>query len=233
MPVAADEDSSGIQINDGAVAGERMSLEEQYRLIMANGSVKQKEEALLLYQQAKSGFNGAPYAIGHWELSVTHCEQEKGTWCGPATLRQTLLYINGTARDQSYLAGKLETDKTIKGTTDTMMLKQVNALQNEHAYYELDIPDKDTYLTTVYASLSSDKPVIDIVDTSAAREIFSYDALHFLSISGISTKNDEVFIVDPAVEDIRVDGHSRAKRWVEAEGMFNATFAHDCQAIIG
>ncbi len=230
MPVLA-EDSPNLA--DGAVAGERMSLDDQYQFIMKNGSPKQKEEAKLLFQQVQSGFKGVPYAIGHWELSVTHCNQETVTWCGPATLRQTLLYINGTARDQSYLAGKLATDKTIKGTTDTMMLKQVNALQNEHAYYELDIPDKDTYLTTVYASLSSDKPVIDIVDTSAAREIFSYNALHFLSISGISTKNDEVFIVDPAVEDIRVDGHSRAKRWVEAEGMFNATFAHDCQAIIG
>lgn len=195
MPVLA-EDSPNLA--DGAVAGERMSLDNQYQFIMKNGSPKQKEEAKLLFQQVQSGFKGVPYAIGHWELSVTHCEQKASTWCGPATLMQTLLYINGTSPTQQRLSEILETDTTIVGTTDTMMLKKVNSLQNEHAYYEIDITTQDGYMNTIYSSLSSDKPVIDIVRGANSNGVLDYKYDHFLSISGIDTKTAKVFIVDPA-----------------------------------
>ena len=153
-------------------------------------------------------------------------------------MRQTLLYINGTAPSQSSLAATMGTDTTIQGTTDTQMFRTVNSLQNEHAYYIIDITSETVFQNSVYASLSSYKPVIDIVNTAAvSEEIFSYDAKHFLNISGIESGGGQMFIVDPAVEhtagSLEELENSRAKRWVSTDDMYTVTTAHECSAIIG
>lgn len=69
-------------------------------------------------------------------------------------------------------------------------------------------------------------PVIAIVDTSAWGEDFTYQAQHFLNVTGISTVQQKAYLIDPGTNQ---SGY--ATRWYAMDRLYDIIENH-CSRII-
>lgn len=220
--------ASDVQIRNGAGAGPKETYSEQLARIKKTGSAQQIQEAeakIRFAEQASiSPLIEERLIVYKLLTGVPHILQEQSNWCGPATLKQTLHYFNGTAPEQNVLAAEMIRNGI---TTDTMMCNKLNEYQNQRTYVKADVPSEAALVNLLAEGLKTyEAPVIAIVDTNARPNDFTYTAQHFLNVTGISTAKKSAYLIDPGTNE---DGY--ATRWYETEKLYKIIEAHISEII--
>lgn len=186
--------------------------------------------------QSKAKSVITPFATGEMKtLSVTNFEQETNYWCGPATVKQILHYLNGTSKTQTFYANELGT--TRDGTDFSLIDDVLNDFQSDVLYVYRDFKSDEFSLWKSIIMLSTDwdNPVVlDLKITPANMPNYKSNvAGHILNTSGYdlrSASNERVRVTDPFDQGGR--GETIGNKWYSAEGVWNANQAHFRKAVI-
>nr|WP_246329097.1 C39 family peptidase [Brevibacillus halotolerans] len=93
-------------------------------------------------------------------IGIKGFEQETSYWCGPATVKQVLHYINGSSKSQKSYAKELGT--TTDGT-DFSLIDDVlndNQSKNKYVYTTHDSDQKYKFLDKIEYGIEHDYPVV-------------------------------------------------------------------------
>lgn len=167
-----------MSIEEGAVPG--IPLQDQLL----------NEQKLAQMNAANSArVSGSEYMV----LAVPTSKQDNGHYCGPATVRQTLLYFKSQVSGyynlfvptQSTLAGEtyLNTDLT-ESTDMTKIAPVLNSILGASHYSMVSIGTQDDWINKATYALYVKKPVIlDIKAVAGSGWPYTTDG-HFLNVSG-------------------------------------------------
>lgn len=161
-----------------------------------------------------------------YELPVECFIQENNYYCGPATTKQVLHYINGTSLSQDEYAAALGT--TTDGTDMTMIRDVLNANQTKKTYTYAYIGTQGNWELMVKHSTYWGTPAVIDINTSDYDSEFWYNTTgHFVNISGYNYSNlaHEVCITDP-------NGVHSGNVWYSSDVLYGANNAHFRQAIL-
>ncbi len=239
-------------------SGERLSIEEQLNMALAQHPsalsddgddyrTKAVEKAAVASTMEANiqpfGFSDfSPSSITQKTIAVPYYKQENGHYCGPATLKQTLQYINGSSLSQSKYASKdyLDADTPKSDgtyfTTDTKMLSNVNRLQSRLTYYQNTIDSKNKLLYYVWEDLTTyNAPTILIIKTIDAdgtrTDEWSYRTSgHFLSGVGVKAKGTDIRVTDPYIQYV-VPAETDGTYWMLSQNVYQAVINHPCEAV--
>ena len=129
-------------------------------------------------------------------LTVKHFTQENGHYCGPATVKQVVHWVNGSSNSQDWYAEKLGT--TSAGTTMTNIPGVLNDCIDEEFYVYSSIGTQAKWLDKVRSSIYNERPAVLDINTLELydEEKFPYPTDgHFVNVSGYSST--QVRITDP------------------------------------
>ncbi len=130
-------------------------------------------------------------------LPVTVFKQTNNYYCGPATTKQVLHYINGTSLSQSTYAGELGT--TQNGTTMTKIDDVLNKHQTRNRYTYSEFNSYSEWEQRVqYGMIYLSPPVIDINSQNNSHWRYTTSG-HYMCISGYTTESDKTYtrVADP------------------------------------
>ncbi|WP_405131628.1 C39 family peptidase [Paenibacillus sp. FSL H8-0317] len=172
-------------------------------------------------------------AIGDLKtVGVTPFKQETTYWCGPATSKQVLNYLNGSSESQSYYAQKLGTTKD--GTDFTVVDDVLNNLQSNYTYsYSTSLPIESWKYAIMYSSDNYHPAVLDLKITGNELENYTGTVSgHIINVSGYEfrTNDAKVRLTDPYDQGNR--GKTHGNKWYTLEKVWQANQNHFRQAII-
>lgn len=211
LSIFANEDMNGdMTIEEGA---------EEYKITMEDMEVTQvKENEILKSKVNRANPDGVYYA-----LSVPVFQQLNGYYCGPATVKQVVHFLNGSSSSQETYASQLGT--TSAGTDMTRIASVLtNATGRKYLYTSIgSISTWSNYIE--YGMRNKLPPVMDINTNSVSA--FPYRSSgHFVNASGMDTKSgSKVRITDPY-------GPGLGNRWYQMSDVYNANNNHFRKAII-
>ncbi|MGF9977338.1 C39 family peptidase [Viridibacillus arvi] len=197
----------------------------------------EKEKALEQWVSGNETEDGiAPYALdeGFYKLlAVPSYKQETSYWCGPATTKQVLSFINGSAGTQTTIAKDLGT--TTAGTDFSKIDDYLNDKQNRNTYVYSDGLSYADWTYRLEYGLSKNYPVVlDLKITSSYMPKYTASVEgHILNVSGVDTKTSssaQVRLTDPFDQGNR--GVTLGNVWHPYSGVYNANKAHFRQAIL-
>ncbi len=161
------------------------------------------------------------------------CEiQSTEYYCGPATVRNIVLYKNGTAQTQSTYASYMGT--TTDGTDAPVVASRLNAEISGASYVcEENITSQSAWNYRVKASIDTNWPAaLDIKVTAANQPAFGYTTIkgHFVAVRGYiydigSSTIGNVQISDPHY-------NYGGTKWINAGTLFSTTQAHTRKCVI-
>lgn len=169
-------------------------------------------------------------------LSVPSFEQETNYWCGPATTKQVLHYLNKSSESQSYYANELGT------TTDGTVFSIIDDVLNDHQskttyiYQTFSSNEYDTWETIMLASanLFIAPAVLDLQISPSYMPLYTtHIAGHILNTSGydiLDPNNKKIRLTDPFDQGGR--GVTLGNVWHPMEGVWQANQAHFRKAVI-
>lgn len=172
--------------------------------------------------------------LSYRTIAVTPFKQETNYWCGPATTKQMLHFINGSSQSQSYYAGKLGT--TTDGTDFSLIDNVLNDHQstNTYTYRDFTSSDFDTWKSIMILTIDWSKPAaLDLKITSQNMPLYTSPvAGHILNNSGydLATSDKRIRLTDPFDQGGR--GVTHGNVWHPFEGVWKANQAHFRKAVI-
>lgn len=183
-------------------ATEYISPEEQLsRYLERQGlTAEQREEAIEKYNLGQSLANGNNLArAAHASskvLSVPWFSQENGYYCGPATVRQTVYYLNDMADSQTIIANALGTTST-SGTDTNKMCEYLND-NTDYTYSVLWWwADADAFSDMVIADTDANQPIIGHISMSSKGDWPYATSGHYINYNGYSDSGETFHVTDP------------------------------------
>jgi hypothetical protein len=178
----------------------------------------------------------SPFSLpeGYYKtIAVPSFEQEKSYWCGPATVKQVLHYINGKSSSQSTIASGLGTTKD--GTDFSVVDNYLNTKQSKNVYVYVSNLSYDTWINHIITDLNINVPVLlDLTIKPTYMPLYTRNiAGHILNVSGLNTKTStaaKIRLTDPFDEGNR--GVTLGNVWHPLSGVYNANMAHFRKAMI-
>lgn len=161
-----------------------------------------------------------------YTIPVTYFIQDNEYYCGPATVKQVLHYINGSSLSQDSYAQSLGT--TEAGTDMTRIVDVLNSNQSSKTYTYASIGTQTNWELMVKHSTYWGTPAIIDINTSDYSSDFLYASTgHFVNISGYdySSATHKVQITDPYW--VNPGNH-----WYDSSVLYGANNAHFRKAII-
>jgi hypothetical protein len=160
-------------------------------------------------------------------VGVTPFKQEKSFWCGPATTKQILNYMNGSSSTQTYYAGKLGTQDPA-GTDFSLVDNVLNAHQSTITYIYSSFSSTE-YEAWKYARMYSvdqyHPAALDLkIDPSYMPIYTRVIEGHILNNSGYdwrSTTTKQLRLTDPFDQDGR--GVTHRNIWHPMDGVWKET----------
>lgn len=143
-------------------------------------------------------------------IKVKQYEQKNGYYCGPATTKQTLQYINGKSPTQKVIAEALGTTKA--GTDGTQIVVYLNQKQTRVNFMISTNTTKSGIKKRIYHDIAiMDAPPIARLKFTDAN-VWGYSTQgHFLNISGYSSGMNRVQVTDPNIT--RVDDNNKTGKY--------------------
>lgn len=155
------------------------------------------------------------------KISVTHFPQQNGYYCGPATVKQVVHWINGSSNNQDWYADKLGTTRA--GTDMSRIPGVLNECIDEQFYVYSSMGTQTEWMDKIRSSVYNDRPAVLDINTLELGHEFPYEVEgHFVNVSGYSST--QVRITDPYDESGNV--------WYDIDVLYSANSAHFRQAII-
>ncbi|TDQ41162.1 C39 family peptidase [Aureibacillus halotolerans] len=170
-------------------------------------------------------------------LSVRGFEQETSYWCGPATVKQVLHYLNGSSDSQSDYADELGT--TRDGTVFSIVDNILNDNQNERTYRYYEYEEDDYLAWQIFMIKSVDRGIPAVLDLKISpRTLPNYESTvagHILNTSGYDAQGDlrddpRIRLTDPFDQGNR--GRTIGNRWYDMDSIFEANQDHFRGAVI-
>lgn len=193
----------------------------------------QKMGAAMAFAQSRDAFS--IMADGELKtVGVTPFKQETNYWCGPATTKQVLHYLNGSSKTQTYYAKELGT--TRDGTDFSLVDDVLNDHQSEVTYVYSSFTGYDAWVYAMMYSVDSYHPaVLDLkIDPSYMPKYTSGVEGHILNNSGYdwrsTTKTKQLRLTDPFDQGGR--GVTHGNVWHPMDGVWKANQAHFRKAVI-
>ncbi|TVX88093.1 C39 family peptidase [Paenibacillus agilis] len=197
---------------------------------------KKLEEEYSSNIKARMSNSVGPLANGETRtISVTHFKQETGYWCGPATVKQVLHFLNGSSKTQGDYAKELGT--TTAGTDFSL----IDDILNKHiktGLYTYQTYAADRFIawqSRMILSVDFEKPaVLDLKITP--KELPNYTrniSGHILNVSGYDARDmnkAKIRLTDPFDEGGR--GQTIGNKWYDMSGVWKANQAHFRKAAI-
>lgn len=216
-------------VNASSTLDGDMSVEEggtQYVSTDADEKLRQeKNEAMQRTKQMRAD----PDNVYH-VLYVTEFEQENGYYCGPATVKQVIHYINGTSASQSTYANNLGT--TTAGTNMVNIPGVLNKyVGSTYTYVYDNIGTQSNWCEVITYNSSIDIPVILDIRTTGISAFPYTTSGHFVNTSGVDFRvlsgrvTSKVRITDPWTPGL-------GNRWYSADNLYAANNNHPRQAFI-
>lgn len=181
-------------------------------------NIKEKEESLL-----QNDVRGVPDAV-NYTLAVECFQQINNYYCGPATVKQVIHYINGSSSSQSSYASRLGT--TQSGTAMPNIAPILKSDTNK-IYVYASIGTYSNWVSKVESGMKNKMPAILDINTINV-SAFPYRTLgHYVNTSGLSATSGtlRVRITDPYSAGL-------GNRWYNATDVYNANNAHERKAMI-
>lgn len=189
----------------------------------ASGSLTQ-----VAYRMAAKNNGVMPLLDERVTINVPVFEQENKDYCGPATVKQVIHYINGSSLTQSDYANALGTIIG-EGTNFTNIPGVLNAAVGAGTYvYDENVSDSfSNWCTELVSSIYYDKPALLDINTISVSSFPYNSGGHIVNVSGYEygTNEDYFRITDPY-------GPGLGNRWYTMSDLYAANRAHWRHAII-
>jgi hypothetical protein len=221
-------------------AGDNPNLTEDVKTKQEIKDMKLKEAAVDEHIRKKKESKGkkddsSSYIIPDGEykaISVPSYEQQTSYWCGPATVKQILGYINGSSSSQSYYASKLGTTKA--GTDFSLVDNVLDQHQSKVDYVYVSIGDYGRWTDRIEFAVDTGGPAaLDLeIYPSYMPKYTTHIAGHILNASGYDTRYSpaKVRLTDPYDQGNR--GVTLGNVWHPMSGVYDANYEHFRQAMI-
>jgi Peptidase_C39 like family len=165
-------------------------------------------------------------------LAVPSFEQQTSYWCGPATTKQVLHYLNGSSSSQSTIASGLGT--TSAGTDFSVIDNYLNSKQSKNNYIYSNGNSYDNWSYKTDYGLAHGFPVLlDLeIYPSYMPKYTAHIAGHILNVSGEDSRYSPVQmrLTDPYDQGNR--GVTLGNVWHPHKGVYDANMDHFRQAIL-
>ena len=164
-----------------------------------------------------------PNASG--SITVSVCTQETSYYCGPATVQQTLKYINGSAASQTSIANSIGT--TTAGSALSPMVTYTNNNQSRNTYIIIYDPNVQQIQNMVSYAVSYRAPVMcRLKFTQGGNWPYSTNG-HFMNANGYHTYGDYILVTDPNIKN--VNPSASGSYYVHVNELYYATHNHFAQ----
>lgn len=207
-----------------------ISIEEQEASILNDVNISENQKALFLqkfkdYKKMKSGNKGISPMVANTKsgfLSVPYFEQETGYYCGPATTKQTIEYINGASQSQSTIASAIGTTKDGSNLTD--MKNYINREQGRHAYIIVTSPSEDLIQNIVEYSVRNGAPTVARLKIAKGGNWAYTTSGHYMNLTGFKNYGANIRVTDPYIGWIQ--SSSSGSYYVTSNEIYTATINH-------
>lgn len=203
------------------------TAEEQYQEMLSNPDYSSEVCQKFYNKVFLSNNTRSSRSITMKVLGVPYCEQETDYYCGPATAKQTVTYLTGSAESQSDIWQDIK-DDDVEATNGTKLRNYINSKQNENIY-SLKNPSSASQMSEdIFYDLNLGIPVILWVKvTEGGNWLYTTSGGHFMNASGINTGGSLIEVTDPYIGWI--DGHNyvAGKYWITSQEAYSATKARD------
>ncbi|WP_312355723.1 C39 family peptidase [Aminipila sp.] len=160
------------------------------------------------------------------KLKVSVSTQETGYYCGPATVKQTLTYINGKADSQSSIAKAIGT--TTDGSALINMVGYVNEKKQAYVGYEIvQDPNIAEIQTCINYSCNIGNPIMCRLKFSKGGDWAYSTSGHYMNANGYKDYGGYIYVTDPNIK--RVDPSSNGSYYVHVNSLYYATHNHFAQ----
>lgn len=216
-----------------SLSEETPSLEVQVAELLVGSRLSATQKETVRDAIGQNGFqNGGialysivdPSELAYINLSVPYYKQETSNYCGPATTKQTLQYINGTSLSQDEYADQIGAWSNSLGryykrsekyngyaSATTRIVPYVNANQSRHSYmvagkekYNVSVDDMKACIN---CGMENNYPIIFNIKVTGITPNTSASSLnakwpyttsgHFLNISGQYATGSAYYLTDP------------------------------------
>lgn len=182
-------------------ATEYISPDAQLAQYLARTDVtaEQKEAAIAKHNlgQALANGNCVTRTVHASEniLDVPWYSQTAKNYCGPASTKQTVQYINGSSDSQATIAEELETNAS---GTETNNIKNYLVSKTGYAYEVLWWwADANAFSDMVISDTDDDKPIIGHVIIPTKGDWLYTTTGHYLNYNGYSSSGEYFSVTDP------------------------------------
>ena len=169
-----------------------LTNEERVEEIKNDPSLTEDEKEEMIF---KITSDVATYAFSPKHLGIKYFKQKYNYYCGPATVYQTLYYLNKTSPSQDTIASALGT--TTDGTDGSKIPTYLNKQQDEVAYTIVSINNASTFRSKIDSAMNNDYPVVLRVKFSSDSAFGYNTAGHFLNLGGQTAGATQYEMVDP------------------------------------
>lgn len=201
------------------------TAEEQYQEMLNDPNVS--DEECQEFWNKMFGTTSARSSITMKVLGVPYYHQETTFYCGPATAKQTITYLAGSAESQEEIWGQVKSQE-VNATVGDYLKVYVNSKQSVNTY-GLKRPDSVSEMSQdVFYDLNRGVPVIlwIMVEEKGGNWLYTTDG-HFLNASGINTGGTLIEVTDPNIGWVSGHNYISGKYWVTAQEAYDATMARD------
>ena len=155
-------------------------------------------------------------------IAVPYYKQQNSYYCGPATTRQTVSFIKGSASSQSVIATAIGT--TTAGSDLTPMKNYLNNVQSRNAYVITTSPS-ESYLQFIaeYAVSESSPSMARLKIAKGGNWQYSTNG-HFMNISGYKSYGGYIRVTDPYIGWVQTS--SSGTYYVTSRELYVATANH-------
>ena len=160
-------------------------------------------------------------------LPVPVYKQLNDYYCGPATVKQVLSYVNGNSLSQEKYAIELGT-KINEGTVMPEIKKVLNkyAPDKLYTYVQIDQNDYDNWEFRIHSATSWDRPVVINIRSNSTNWMYKTNG-HYMCTAGLDNTGriTYVYVADP---------HPRyyGRHKIEAKKVNKVNMAHPRHAVI-
>ena len=188
-------------INSMNIKNEELEKSYQRYLETKKFNISDKDNGVSLY----SIRNIVPYGFTYTNrtLNVPTYQQETNYWCGPAAVKETLQFLNGSSLTQGQYANNMGTNSSI-GTYVYKIRDELNSRQSKHYYQYEDINSETRFTQILIATVMNSDVGVPFILHAVTGSLYRYNGNslnHYLVVNGGDMANQKVTYVDSWAAD--------------------------------
>lgn len=199
--------------NGDSMTDVSMTLEEQEQILLEEPNLSEQQKNMIkekfafhkeLVETIKSKEKSKKDSVStlttnnpSGTISVPYFKQETNYWCGPATTKQSIHFINASSSSQATIAQAIGTT-----TAGSDLLSQVNYLnknQSRNAYMIVNSPSEALIKSIAEYAVRKPAPAIGRLKIAKGGNWAYSSAGHFLNVSGYSSYGSSIRVTDPYI----------------------------------